>query len=131
VKSLQLLAFLLVALTAVACGLVGGGEEGTLKRRFQQTDGELRQVIEAAQRNDMERAASIFDQGPHAFLPTLDLPLRNRGEEDLGNRVHRLTNELEAELAGPRRSPLVVQHARDILALLPRASEVMGAPYSR
>lgn len=125
--SLSLLVF--VVLTPISCGFWGGAEAAR-RRQFQSVDRQLRQVVEAAERNDLARAVALFDQGPHGFLPTLDLPLRNRGEEDLGNEIHRLTNEIESELFGSRRSPVVARLGRDILALLPRVAEALGTPYT-
>jgi hypothetical protein len=120
---------MIVALSFIHCGRIEG-QDAERKRQFQETDAQLRQVAEAAERGDVERAAAIFEQMPHRFLPSLPLPLENRSEERLANEVHRLTNELEAELAGPRRAPVVLRLAREVLTLLPRAAEAMGVPYS-
>jgi hypothetical protein len=122
-----LLALWLVALVA-ACGRPSGPDFS--RQQFQRVDVQLRRTVEAAERNDVNQAELEFFNVAHPFLHNLDLPLRNRGHEELSTRIFNLKNELEIEFAGERRAATVARLTREIRSLLPEAGKAMGAEYT-
>lgn len=125
-----LFAIVFILLTLIIAGCNGDDGQADMRRQFQQVDVQLRRVSEAAERGDVNQAEFQFYQGTHAFLHSLDLPLRNRGEEELGERIFGLKNDLEVEFAGERRAGVIARLAGDIRALLPSAAAVLGAKYT-
>lgn len=117
-----------LALVVLSFACTGSNAAKLSKEQFQEADIRLRRTAEAAERGDVNQAEIEF-QRPHAFLHSLDLPLRNQGEEDLANILFDLKNRIEVEFAGNRRADVIAQLARDIRALLPRAATAMGAKY--
>ena len=128
-KGVRILIWLLVLPTVALTGCDRFSAQGELKRQFQEVDMQLRRTAQAAERGDVNQAEFHFYQA-HSFLHNIDLPLRNRGEDELGARIFELKNELEVEFAGERRAEIIARLASEVRTLLPDAARVMGAGYT-
>jgi hypothetical protein len=97
--------------------------------QFQQADFQLRRATEAAERGDVNEAERAFFVA-HNLLHQIDLPMRNRGYEDLANTLFEMKNDTEVEFAGQRRAAEIARLTREIRARLPEAAKALGAEYT-